>query len=57
MNLAPIVLKLVAQTEKAQKDFGAMSATLSSIEKSAKTATPSTKNLLDTAAGCPRNLL
>ena len=50
-TLAPLAIKLVANMEKAQKDFGAMSATISSIEKSAKNATPSMKNLTDAVKG------
>ena len=50
-NLAPLAIKLVANMEKAQKDFSIMSSTISSIEKSAKNATPSMKNLTDAVKG------
>ena len=50
-NIAQLAIRLVADMEKAQKDFGAMSATISNIEKSAKTATPSMKNLTDSVKG------
>ena len=42
-NLAPLVIKLVANMDKAKKDFNAMSKTIASIEKSVKSATTSMK--------------
>jgi hypothetical protein len=50
-NLAKLAIKLVADMDKAQKDFTSMSTTIASIEKSAKTATPSMKNLTDAVKG------
>jgi len=50
-TLAPLAIKLVANMEKAEKDFAAMSKTIASIEKSAKTASPSMKNLTDAVKG------
>ena len=50
-NLAKLAIKLVADMEKAQKDFNSMSQTITSIEKSAKNATPSMKNLTDSVNG------
>jgi len=50
-NLAPLAIKLVANMEKAQKDFTTMSSTIASIEKSTKNATPSMKNLTDAVKG------
>ncbi|MCL2710271.1 MAG: hypothetical protein FWE95_05270 [Planctomycetaceae bacterium] len=50
-NIAKLAIKLVADMEKAQKDFSSMSSTIASIEKSAKTATPSMRNLTDAVKG------
>ena len=50
-NIAKLAIKLVADMEKAQKDFSTMSSTISTIEKSAKHATPSMKNLTDSVKG------
>ena len=50
-NITKLAIKLVADMEKAQKDFSAMSSTIANIEKSAKTATPSMKNLTDSVKG------
>jgi len=50
-NIAKLAIRLVADMEKAQKDFSSMSSTIASIEKSAKHATPSMKNLTDSVKG------
>jgi len=50
-NIAKMALKFVADLEQAQKDFTTMSATIANIENSAKTATPSMRNLTDAVKG------
>ena len=50
-NIAKLAIKLVADMENAQKEFSSISKTISSIEKSAKTATPSMNNLTDAVKG------
>ena len=50
-NIAKLAIKLVADMENAQKEFSSISKTISSIERSAKTATPSMNNLTDAVKG------
>jgi hypothetical protein len=50
-NIAKLALKIVVDMEKAQEDFTSMTSTISSIEKSAKSATPSMNNLTDAVKG------